>query len=77
MGCFQIPAYIRIAKDTSMIDIKSFCDQFGYPVVLKGAIKGAKMCLSWWEVLSQLNSCSYWTNGFLQQFVPGLECGIG
>lgn len=76
MGCFKIPEFMLITDSTTVFDVKTFCDNYGYPVGMKGATKGACMCFGWYQVLHQLNTCLYWRDGFVQRFVPGLEAGI-
>jgi hypothetical protein len=82
MGCFSIPEYYLIpASTTTDIDltvIQAFCDNVGYPLLVKGEQHGCLLCRQWAQVLRVVSDHSMCKRKqqkqFIQRFIPGALC---
>mmetsp|Transcript_26423 Transcript_26423/g.36365 ORF Transcript_26423/g.36365 Transcript_26423/m.36365 type:complete len:1107 (+) Transcript_26423:340-3660(+) len=63
------------ASHDSTEKVYQFCNQHGYPILVKGKRQGAAVSYSWSEVFAAINMC--WAKGgFLQRIVAGADKGI-
>lgn len=82
MGCFKIPEnrLLSCAMDTNfcvdLMEIQSFCDHIGYPVLVKGVQMGSALCRQWSQVINSISSQASKSKRsqeqFVQKFIPGM-----